>query len=209
MAISDKLQTLLVGKRDVVNKINEKAGTSLLVNSKWEDVINAVDSIKTENKSIGTPVLRNMMVENVYLNTNLSIDEVIAECEKLTYCTFESGYPSYPLITTNIALTIIKLETMYAILDTNTYYLYFISHVEAAEMFGQLTGTTIDFVGWNPSFNGIISINDIIDNSTSFSSTTDVGFYDRNNGIDVVYEMPEAALNHLIPSLLSSTPFEV
>lgn len=47
MSLQTKLQGLVDGKTAVVNSINAKAETSLTINSKWSDLVSAVDGITT------------------------------------------------------------------------------------------------------------------------------------------------------------------
>lgn len=132
----------------------------------------------------GTTVPNSGYVENVYLNTNLSVEEVVSLLEKLNYnadLMSSSGIDTYGLIA-NKGVNIIMVGTFngnYAIMDalSNVYF-------SSAIVEGLTT-----FVGWNENFNGVISFNA----EAIPSMSTDAQFIGQEND--------------KVSNLFSTTPF--
>ena len=52
MVISDKLQALVNGKQLVINKVNEKASTTLKINCTWNELVAAIENIKGSSSGV-------------------------------------------------------------------------------------------------------------------------------------------------------------
>lgn len=133
----------------------------------------------------GTTVPNSGYVENVYLNTNLSVDEVVSLLSQLTYN--EGDMLLYGLLQTNedtpLMLSIIKQEDVYLIMNFTDGFVYF--HNSTNEEQNTEAGFS---AGWNPNFDGII----LVDSEVLSGDDTE-------NYI--------GSQNELISSLFSTTPF--
>lgn len=159
-----KKQTLV----DIADAIREKTGSveSIAI----EDLDDAVAGIQAGEGGNGgglvevdelqgpylcTPVPNSGYVEKVYFDTSLSIEQVVAELEKLTYD--QSG--GCALLINNDYSTILLAMVnngAYIIVDDEKMILYF-SSVDMGN--GQ--------VGWNSAFNGEIEVNSEVVNADS------------------------------------------
>jgi hypothetical protein len=146
---------------DIADAIRNKIGSSELI--KIEDLDDAIKSISGGNGGgiievdelqgpyLCTSVPNSGYVEKVRFDTSLSIEQVVAELEKLTY----DEYGTYPLlINDNIMLLVMVNNGIYIIVDDEGGVLYFAS----AE-------TEFCSAGWNSDFNGEIEINAEVMNS--------------------------------------------
>ena len=122
-------------------------------------------------------------VENVYVNTSLSVEEVVNILSTINYNIYGSSY----IVISNesgFVLTIQSHDGIYAILDFTNQVCYFANT--------EIEGLGVDFVGWNP-------------NITDFSFT----FNDTAISIsELDGETFSVGLqNNLLTSLFSITPF--
>lgn len=130
----------------------------------------------------GTVVPNSGYVENVYFNTNLSVEEVVAICETLTL-NDEGTNGEIILGCQNSFIVIAKLDGVWVIADLLKNVFFFSTSV--------LPDYGIDFIGWNPNLTMPYVINsEVVDSEPS-------------GDIDV----PIGTQNHLITSLFSTTPF--
>lgn len=129
----------------------------------------------------GTTVPTSGMVENVYFNTALSVDEVVNILSKLTYDIYEDGDPDeYRILTNdNYYLVVWRTNGAYVILNSTDYSIYFSS---GANEDGQI-------LGWDNSLlsKGYLEINSEVSNEI--------------NGKDI------GSQNAQLSSLFSITPF--
>lgn len=133
----------------------------------------------------GTAVPNSGYVENVYLNTALSIEEVvgIVRNANLELVTEEQMY----IIISDVNDTN-TLVLSYAMLDGNEYCL--IANIGGGEfntLFQNIPNELEDFVGWKPNVNNIVEINENVSNVY--------------NGFSV------GAENNKLSDLFSITPF--
>ena len=148
-------------------KINENVLYRVEENSGWQ----------------GTPVPNTGYVENVYFNTELSVDEVVSLLSKLD---LNYGGVSCRVISTvddSKNILIAKQDELYAIMfaeGENGNYLFVSADVG------------IGFVGWNTSINYPIAFNSEVRNS----------FEDDGETFEIGYQ------NNQLSSLFSVTPFE-
>lgn len=128
----------------------------------------------------GTPVPTGGYVENIYLNTSLSVDKVVSLLRQLTYDYYNGfDFLAIALSLDNSQQLIVRvLDNGYAIMDLKTQYVYFSSNTS-----GNLG---ITFTGWNSDFNGVI------------------GF---NNSIYYIWDSNMPYQNEQLSSLFSITPF--
>lgn len=139
-------------------------------------------SVNIPNGYEGTVVPNTGTVEKVYLNTNLSIDEVKNIIGSLTYNSsnvFE--HVLYNNASNNNDKIVINLGYSQGF--------YFIMDYKGNIYFNTNPDADLDFIGWNPEFNGVITIN---------SEVADV--YDGT---------PVGTQNDKITSLFSITPFNL
>lgn len=141
-----------------------------------------IDVEELPSKWKGTPVPNTGYVENVYLNTNLSINEVNKIIKSITngrYVALSDAEHTQAIGFIGISEDGIDAAM---IMDAITNTVYFASTEELG----------LDFVGWNPDVTFPIAIN-----STVVS----------NVEIDVLYEV--GMQNDKLSSLFSTTPFEL
>lgn len=136
-------------------------------------------SIKTQAEWQGTTVPNTGLVENVYFNTNLSIEEVVDIITNSNISLIDGIM--YFLLTTSdesLNLAIMVIGNQLAIIDQITYNIYFhnIDDPEIISQFGE--------PGWNPNITYPIAINSEV--------VGDVACGDENNKLT---------------SLFSTTPF--
>lgn len=143
-------------------KIKDKNGITLKTKDKFvkEDINVLVDenilggagaSIKSGWQ--GTIVPNSGYVEKVYLNTNLSVEEVISCIENANLTYDEDGF--YFLLrgeTPNTFISVVNTSGMYGIMDFVSQMVYFTSADIGA-----------GFIGWNTNFNGVINIEENLD----------------------------------------------
>lgn len=210
---ADKLKKLIDGKQYVIDKTNAKAESDLKINSTWKSIGDTIENIlggegatiKTENISvllegeydgstveldtltkgwIGTTVPNSGYVEKVYFNTNMSIDEVKALCEKLTFLDNNRSYLLSKEGSVRIKVSRVLVgDTEYGYGITTNKGIVFATNVG----YNYDGWSTDDNVGWQPNFNGIYEFNDI-------AFTTD--------------GLPSGIENDLISSLFSITEFK-
>lgn len=138
----------------------------------------------------GTVVPNTGYVENVYFNINLSVEEVVGLLSQLNYTSSSFiDIPIYGLLYkhtwinnewVDLILSVFKFDDLnYAIVDFDNQLFYFATE--------NVPDMPLDFVGWNPSFNG-----EIIVNGDVSGSLQDIHFGTQNN---------------LLTNLFSTTPF--
>lgn len=130
----------------------------------------------------GTAVPNSGEVENVYLNTSLSVEEVVNLASQLIY--YEDAF--YVVVInsdSSLLLSIFKNEgyqILYTQNGTNEYLFTSNQFVD---------GDDLGFLGWNPNFTGIIELNfEVVSNNETFG---DIG-----------------TQNESLTNLFSITPFE-
>lgn len=141
-------------------------------------------SIEGNEEWVGTAVPNSGTIENVYFNTQLSINEVVSLVEEsnLTYLP-SNGMWYIPLVTENNGLFIlVYTEGTVRITDFSTNIVYFTSSKTIGD-------ETYEFEGWKPDFNGEIEIN------AEAQTDSNLG---QENGLE----------NDKLSSLISTTPFE-
>lgn len=150
-------------------------------------------TIKTQGAWQGTPVEIGY-VENVYLNTNLSVEEVVSIIENLTF-NVDGMYVLFLKDSSDMSLFIMNAGIGYAIADgiTNTFYFHNVIDKEVEEIFGFPAG-------WNPNITMPIVVNGGIDcdsentKLTSLVSTTPFT-YQEGTPIELSGEYAETSLN--------------
>ena len=156
-------------------------------------------TIKTKGGWQGTTVPNNAYVENVYFNTNLSVEEVVNIVNKadLTYSTHPYGFEMSLILVNSdtdnenmtVSLSFAKIGNFIALFDFITMNIYF--HNVTDETIKAQFGISYE-AGWNPEFNGIIKVN-----SQVYSTYTEDGVV-REVGLQ----------NDKLSSLFSTTSFE-
>ena len=183
---------------NIANAIRTKKGTTAQINA--QDFASEIESIEGGESSGGAtlkggwtgtavPVDATTTIENIYLNKQLSNEEIVNLIEtNISLSPIYSAEEPKGFIcvtaTGGVALTIIAMNGIGAIVDYNIPYFYFAYDTTGA-------GHDIDevgFSGWNPDFDGVIMINE-----TQSS---------------MVSQYLSARLNEAIKSLISTTPFE-
>jgi hypothetical protein len=134
----------------------------------------------------GTAVPNSGYVENVYFNTNLSVEEVVSICSKLKLS--EDDISSYVMLIAltepSIGIAIYKnTDGSYQITDIMNGNIYFHSSF-SSEFINEFGFDT----GWNPNFNGLISVNFDV-----FSGNEEEGYVGLQNA--------------QLSTLFSTTPF--
>ena len=145
--------------------------------------------IKVPNKEVfvltndwkeGTTIPTSGTIKDIYVNTNLTNDEVVSILSKITSW-YSSSYYLLFNTTTFDAIQINKIGSDYCI---------FIQIGERREIIfatkQNMIGFTYDFVGFNPDFNGVLSFN-------------------VANEMTQIHTTPQ---NELLTKLFSTTPFE-
>ena len=129
----------------------------------------------------GAAVPNEGFIEKVYFNTNLSVEEVINEIQKIPSEKLSTVYCVFCAIntTTPEMIGIIQQDGVYGIISLAYNTSYFISQ-----------DVGMGFVGWNPEFNGVFTINSELISTNEGDEGTIYG--DENN---------------LLSSLISTTPF--
>ena len=157
-----QLKPFLTG---IANAIRTKKGTTAQINA--QDFASEIESIEGGGGSAtlkggwtGTPIPvdTTTFVENIYLNTQLSSEEVISLIDNNSSL-FDSHMGCIIASTENQStiLTVVLAEGIYGIMDYATEYIYFVySKEQPEEVIAQF-----GFNGWNPDFNGTIAFNSI------------------------------------------------
>lgn len=124
-------------------------------------------------------VPNNKHVYCVYFNTNLSINETVSILENLTYYNI-NGAKVNILLTSGSNMIAVSIDgSVCVISDIMNEYVFFINKKTEE----------LNFVGWNPEFNGLYIINGVVTN---------------NNPI---FSLPSGTENSLISKLFSIKPF--
>lgn len=149
--------------------------------------------VKEEVSTLGTPVPNSGNVENVYLNTNLSVDEVVSVLDLLEYTTVIDEHTNSCDVMLNskisLSISIWSSNGEYLIVDELNNYVYF-HNVTNEEV---ISVWSIDFSsGWNPSISSIIEVKDDL-----LPEYFEDGFSLSNIG----------SQNNKLASLISTTPF--
>lgn len=136
----------------------------------------------------GTTVPNSGICPDIYLNTNLSIEEVKSVLSKVEFTNMEEGFAYFPVLaiyqidtsTNGVQITIAKIneDYMVAVIDDSGSNLVF------------STSLTFGFEGWLEGFKGVA-------NFGQFNAT----FTNDYNGISV------GSQNQQLSSLFSTTPF--
>ena len=98
----------------------------------------------------GTAVPNTGTIEKVYVNTNLSVEEVVSICGNLTYPT--NGDPMYLVLLSEDMTKDITIS--YGQLEDGTYGCQIISQLTGEFYFTSIDASAefgIDFIGWNPN----------------------------------------------------------
>ena len=146
------------------------------------DAIREKKGIKKEVKWIGTEVPNSGTVEKVYVNTNLSVEEV----RKLILNNVKNELDNSKVF---VSYFIAGESHAYllAIIDSANRKFHLLGN-DGAVIYVSVENPDTDFVGWNPNFNGQITIN------SDLVST--IGLYNVGT------------FNSSLSSLISLTPFE-
>lgn len=153
----------------------------------------------------GTAVPNSGFIENIYVNLNLSNDEFITYVDNLDFIDAGSML-FYPILcneSKNFILGILKQDDAYILTD---FYMFLSDNIDINKFYGAFgSGQSLDsvvlefgFSGWNPSFNGIINLND---NAISYDEELFTMF---NLSSDYVV----GCENSVISSLVSISEFE-
>ena len=174
-----------------------------LPQSVWSGTVVPVDGVTT--------------VKNLYFNTNLSIEETIAELEKITYWFDQDGNGSayvYPLlydVNERFMITAGKIQGgLYIIMNFVDNVLYFVN--DGSE-FG------LEWSGWNPDITYPLDINSVSlseadeisigqenDKLTALFSTTPFVYEKGDINDKAFYRLKESDKTHLVGTLLQSNP---
>jgi hypothetical protein len=181
---------------DIADQIRAKTGSADLI--AIEDLDDAVANLQGGGGGVVevdvlpepylyTPVPNAGYVEKAYFNTSLSIDQVVAELEKLTY--YDDG--SSPLLVNDDVVIIAVLDNgVYGIFDANTNTFYFASEDPSGE--GQFP------VGWNPDFSGEIEVNSEVLSGTENDKIANLFYLNKQLNpefnAEAIYKLPDETL---------------
>lgn len=169
-----------------------------------------VDKLPTSGWS-GTTVPSDgvTVVKNLYFNTNLSIEETIAEMEKIDNWILADGENYILFSSDTISLMFLRYEGFYAISTLDSDILF------ASD------GSVVDeeWNGWNPNKTYPLEINSVSDSElsgisvgkendkiTALFSTTPFTYSDEKPNENAIYRLKEAKNPHLEGTLLVSNP---
>jgi hypothetical protein len=141
-------------------------------------------TIKIPDTAEGTEVPNSGYIEKVYLNTSLSVNEVKAIMDKLTYNiygVFETViYNVYTNTNDKVSINFAKSGGVYIIMPYS------------GDMYFYYSPEGGDFIGWNPTFDGTVYVNsEVKDTYTSDNETFSSG-----------------TQNNKLTKIFSTTPFE-
>lgn len=184
---------------DAIAEIKENTYTKTEVDSKLKDFDSTNYAVLVGQETVisgswvGTAVPNTGMVENVYFNTNLSIEEVVSVLSNVTHTMMTDSISVYPIAKykrpddSGIYYQIVsmKLNDEYHIFEFEDGEKYFSSTINND------TGFPFTFPneGWYPEFDGVIEINSEVSNDDDAS----FGVF----GLE----------NDKLSSLISTTPF--
>lgn len=182
----------------IADAIRNKKGTSDKINAQnFASEISSIEgggssggaTLKSGLLSTAVPVDNTTYIENIYLNTQLSNEEIVNLLENNISLspTYGAEAPTgfiFTPTTSGLSIVVIAMNGIAAIVDMITGYFYFAYDTTGAGEDIAMAG----FSGWNTDFNGVIVIND------------------TQNSATITYL--SATLNENLKSLISITPFE-
>ena len=125
------------------------------------DLVQVKEEIYSQGEFISTPVPNSGYVENVYFNTNLSVEEVVDLCSQLTF----TNDVYFVISSDTFILQIGLVDGVVAIVDYLKTSVVFVS-----------SDVGFGFVGWNPNLSNIFVVNAEVHSSFVVDDTTfDVG----------------------------------
>lgn len=147
--------------------------------------------IKTEGGWQGTAVPESGLVDKVYFNTNLSVEEVVEIVKNLNYLFFDGLYVSVCFTDAPMqqVIVIIKIPASEIGTTEDVYLMQVSFDQENPYYFQTIDIAELGWVGWNPNITGVIDVN--MENILS-AVAPQVGYIPENNNLS---------------KILSSTPF--
>lgn len=195
--MNDKILTIKKSTLvDIANEVRAKTGSTDKI--KVKDLDDAVKELSGGGGGIVevdvlpepylyTPVPNAGYVEKAYFNTSLSIDQVVAELEKLTYDDNDSS----PLLVNDDVVIIAVLDNgLYGIFDVKTNTFYFASEDPSGK--GQFP------VGWVSGFNGEIEVNSEVLSGAENDKIANLFYLDKQPNpefnTEAIYKLPDETL---------------
>ena len=176
--VKAKPETVQEAFAEIANAIREKNGEEGTMKSyDMPDKIRALPNGAVVKTYGATVVPNSGYVENIYVNTKLSVDEVnslLASIEYKAYGMLEAivtlKKPTSSLMVYDVSVTTEGADSGYVIVGTKDEEVTPIFNSGSAEFAADITG--VSFTGWYSEFNGVFTFDDITVDSTVDSTGT-------------------------------------
>lgn len=187
-----ELNSFLTG---IADAIRSKKGTTDKINAQnFASEIESISGggggavIKTEGGWKGTTVPESGLVDKVYFNTNLSVEEVVEIAETLNFASIEGVNISacFTDATMDQAIVIMKHNAEEIGLPEDAYLVMFAMAGSGGYLFQSQNVLETDWIGWNPEFTGVLDVN--MENMLSLVASY-IGYTPENENLSGIFSI--------------------
>ena len=180
--------------KSIADAIRSKKGTTDKINaSNFASEIASITGgggavIKTKGDWVGTAVPESGLVDKVYFNTSLSVDEVVEIAKNRNYLLYDGMYVSvcFTDATMQKVIVIIKVPANTFGNAEDTYLIQVAFDQENLYYFQTFDVNGEGWVGWNPNIAGVVDVN--MENMLS-AIAPQVGYIPENNNLSKIFSI--------------------
>ena len=180
--------------KNIADAIRSKKGTTDKINaSNFAKEIASITGgggavIKTKGDWVGTAVPESGLVDKVYFNTNLSVEEFVEIAETLTFASIEGTNISVCFTDANMEQAIVIMKEFGELfgLSEDVYVVMVATASYGGYLFQSQNVLETDWIGWNPEFTGVVDVN--MENMLSLVAPY-IGYTPENENLSGIFSI--------------------